>query len=367
MAFTMDILRKIYMIYGSKAKEMTMSLMEAAKIKDEIPADAKIGLKPNLVVAKEPESGATTHAGVLEGCIEYLQKYGFKNITIMEGSWVGDNTKRAFRVTGYDKIAEKYDVKLMDLKDDRTRPVDTAIGKIDVCATALDTDYLISLPVLKGHCQTTMTCALKNSKGCLPDREKRHFHSLGLDEPIAALGAALKPKLTIVDSICGDLDFEEGGTPVQTNRMFLGHDQVEIDAFGCSLMGIENELVGYIPLAEKFGAGSRDFSDNDIVYLNSPSDAPAYPKPSGIVSRLTKNVEQKDACSACYGNLVHALYRMEHEYSNTCREHICIGQGFKDKFIDGIGIGRCCNCASQQVMGCPPSAEAIVNTLMKLC
>ena len=92
--------RKIYMIYGSKAKEMTMSLMEAAKIKDEIPADAKIGLKPNLVVAKEPESGATTHAGVLEGCIEYLQKYGFKNITIMEGSWVGDNTKRAVRVTG---------------------------------------------------------------------------------------------------------------------------------------------------------------------------------------------------------------------------------------------------------------------------
>ena len=356
--------RKIYMIYGSKAKEMTMSLMEAAKIKDEIPADAKIGLKPNLVVAKEPESGATTHAGVLEGCIEYLQKYGFKNITIMEGSWVGDNTKRAFRVTGYDKIAEKYGVKLMDLKDDRTRPVDTAIGKIDVCATALDTDYLISLPVLKGHCQTTMTCALKNSKGCLPDREKRHFHSLGLDEPIAALGAALKPKLTIVDSICGDLDFEEGGTPVQTNRMFLGHDQVEIDAFGCSLMGIENELVGYIPLAEKFGAGSRDFSDNDIVYLNSPSDAPAYPKPSGIVSRLTKNVEQKDACSACYGNLVHALYRMEHKYSNTCREHICIGQGFKDKFIDGIGIGRCCNCASQQVMGCPPSAEAIVRFLM---
>ena len=63
-------------------------------------------------------------------------------------------------------------------------------------------------------------------------------------------------------------------------------------------MGIENELVGYIHQSEKNCAGSRDFSDNDIVYLNSPSDAPAYPKPSGIVSRLTKNVEQKDACSA---------------------------------------------------------------------
>lgn len=40
--------RRIYMIYGNKAKEMTMSLMEAANIKNEISADAKIGLKPNL-------------------------------------------------------------------------------------------------------------------------------------------------------------------------------------------------------------------------------------------------------------------------------------------------------------------------------
>ena len=34
-----------------------------------------------------------------------------------------------------------------------------------------------------------MTCALKNLKGCLPDREKRRFHALGLTKPIAALGA----------------------------------------------------------------------------------------------------------------------------------------------------------------------------------
>lgn len=356
--------RKLYMIYGNNAKAMTMALMEAANIKAEIPAGAKIGLKPNLVVAKDPDSGATTHTGILEGCIEYLQANGFRNITIMEGSWVGDNTKRAFKVTGYDKVSEKYNVGLVDLKQDKTRMVDTAIGKIAVCVLPQEMDYLISLPVLKGHCQTTMTCALKNNKGCLPDSEKRHFHALGLDEPIAALGAALRPNLTIVDSICGDLDFEEGGTPVQTNRMFLGHDQVQVDAFGCSLMGIDTEMVGYIPLAEQYGAGKRDFSEDDIVYLNQPSEAPAYPKPSGIVSRLTKNVEQNNACSACYGNLVHALYRMEHEYCNTYRDHICIGQGFKDKFIDGVGIGKCCNCAAKQVMGCPPSAEAIIRFLM---
>ena len=107
---------------------------------------------------------------------------------------------------------------------------------MEICQRALDTDYLINLPVLKGHCQTTITCALKNCKGCLPDSEKRRFHALGLHKPIAALAAVLKPALTIVDSICGDLNFEEGGTPVQTNRMLLGEEIVQLDAFGCKLM-----------------------------------------------------------------------------------------------------------------------------------
>ena len=49
---------------------------------------------------------------------------------------------------------------------------------------------------------------------------------------------ALKPRLIVVDSICGGLDFEEGGNPVQTNRMYLGTDAVQLDAYGRSLMGL---------------------------------------------------------------------------------------------------------------------------------
>ena len=92
---------------------------------------------------------------------------------------------------------------------------------MEICCIALDTDFLIDLPVLKGHCQTNMTCALKNLKGCLPDREKRKFHSDGLFRPIAALATYLKPSLVIVDSICRDLNFEEGGNPIHTNRILL--------------------------------------------------------------------------------------------------------------------------------------------------
>ena len=353
---------KIYQIYGQDAHDMTMKLLEASNAISLVPSGGSVALKPNLVIAGTPEDGATTHAGVLSGAIEYFSAHGVGNISVIEGSWVGDETMRAMRRAGYDAVCKRYDVPFYDLKKDKTRPVDTAIGKIDVCCRALDAGLLVDLPVLKGHCQTVMTCALKNLKGCLPDREKRRFHALGLTKPIAALGAAMKPRLIVVDSICGDLNFEEGGTPVQTNRMYLGTDAVQLDAYGASLMGLSLSQVGYIELAEQYGGGRAAFDEGDIVNLNAPSDAAAYPRPSGTVARLTKRVKQDRACSACFANLVRALYASG--YGSDV--DISIGQGFQGKTFDGFGVGRCCKGATHCVMGCPPTAEAIANALEDL-
>ena len=358
---------KIYEVFGTNAHEMTMTLMQASNAAAMIPKGARIALKPNLVLAGEPETGATTHPGVLSGCIAYLQGEGFSDICVMEGSWVGDRTDRAMKLCGYDKVCEKYGVPFYDLKKDKTRTVHTPLRDMEITSRALDTDFLIDLPVLKGHCQTLMTCALKNLKGCLPDREKRRFHADGLIEPIAALGATLKPALTIVDSICGDLDYEEGGNPVQTNRMFLGTDAVQIDAYGCQLMGLDTEDVPYIGLAEEWGAGSTAVSAEDIKRLNEPAAAREYPQPSGKVQKLTRNVHADSACSACFGTLVRALHIADEEgigsKGGAYNGRIYIGQGYQGKTLDGLGIGKCCAGAKRCVMGCPPTANAILEEL----
>ncbi len=353
---------KIFQIYGQDAHDMTVKLLETAEAHRLVPAGSSVALKPNLVVAGTPEDGATTHAGVLSGCIEYFRAHGVKDISVIEGSWVGDETMRAMRRAGYDKVCERYGVPFFDLKKDKTRAVKTAIGPIDICCRALDAGLLVDLPVLKGHCQTAMTCALKNLKGCLPDKEKRRFHALGLQKPIAALGAALKPRLIVVDSICGDLDFEEGGTPVHTNRMYLGTDAVQLDAYGRALMGLNPEDVPYIGLCEQYGGGSAAWSEEDVMELNHPSSSAAYPRPSGTVGRLTKNVHENQACSACYAALVRALH------TSRCgeKEAIYIGQGWQGKALDGLGIGRCCRGADQCVMGCPPTAESIARKLEEI-
>lgn len=353
---------RIYEIFGTNAHAMTRALMESAGAACKIPSGASVALKPNLVVAASPETGATTHAGVLSGAIEYLRDHGFRDISIIEGSWVGDDTGRAFRAAGYEAVGKKYGVPLFDLKRDKTRRVDTPLRPMDICCRALDADYLINLPVLKGHCQTAMTCALKNCKGCLPDREKRRFHAEGLMRPIAALAAALRPELTIVDSLCGDLDFEEGGNPVPTGRMLLGEDPVQLDAYGCRLMGLALEQVPYIQMAEAWGAGSTRLEEGDVARLNEPSAAADYPAPSGAVAALTRTVQARSACSACYASLVRALHT-----GGGRGIPIAIGQGWRGVPFDGLGIGACCNCAKEQVPGCPPPAEDILRVLSARC
>ena len=350
---------KIYEIYGADAHKMTKALMDAAHIADSIPDGAGIALKPNLVRAGRAETGATTHAGVISGCIEYLQEAGFTDISVIESSWVGGNTVQSFKTCGYDRVCEKYGVPFYDLKRDRMRRVDTPFRTMEISCRALDADYLIDLPVLKGHCQTRMTCALKNLKGCIPDHEKRRFHSDGLTEPIAALAAVLRPSLVIVDSICGDLYFEDGGNPVQTNRMYLSTDPVKADAYGCRLMGLDMEDVPYIGLAKKWGAGSARLGQDDVVSLNDPVESMEYASASGMVAELVDNVSEDSACSACFASLVRALYIADREGIDVSGR-IYIGQGYQGKELDGTGIGKCCRGAERCVMGCPPAAEDIV-------
>ena len=177
-------------------------------------------------------------------------------------------------------------------------------------------------------------------------------------KPIAALAAALRPQLTIVDSICGDLDFEEGGSPVHTGRMYLGTDPVQVDAYGCQLLGLDLSEAPYIALAEEWGAGCSRVEPEDVVLLNQPDPSAAYPRPSRKVAALTRRVDARSACSACYAALVRALH-----LSGAKPEKIAIGQGWKGVPFDGLGIGSCCGQAACQVKGCPPAVADIIAAL----
>lgn len=358
---------QIYMIYGTNYREMAKEILKAVKVEDAIGSkNAKIGLKPNLVVASPADGGATTHPEILAGAIEYLQEQGFFDISIIEGSWVGDRTKTAFKVCGFCELERKYGVKLIDTQTDSHKSYSAKGMKIDICDSAMSVDYMINMPVLKGHCQTSVTCALKNNKGVIPNSEKRHFHTMGLHKPIAHLNTVAKNDLVLVDNICGDLDFEEGGNPVSMNRILAFADPVLCDSFACEVMGYTTEDVAYIGIAEALGVGSSDLSKAEIIELNKDRSAGNQAKSTRKIKALEGYINPSDACSACYGSLIHALDKLNYSgILDKLPDKIAIGQGYKGKTGE-IGVGNCAAGFKCCVKGCPPKAKDIVDFLDSL-
>ena len=361
---------QITIVYGENPREMVETLLAQLKPETALRPGATIGLKPNLVLDKPAASGATTHPEIVEGVIRYFQAKGYSDLIIMESSWVGAQTEAAFQVCGYRDLAKQYGVKLLDLKKDRTIKKKVEGEEIAVCTAPLEVDFLINLPVLKAHCQTLLTCALKNLKGCIPDHEKRRFHRLGLHRPIAQLAAVLPVDLTIVDAICGDLTFEEGGNPVPMGQLLAGTDPVQLDSYAASLLGLAAAEVPYLDLAVNLGVGSTCLASAVVVEVNPEAKKAGRFRLTGRAKTLARYAEERDACSACYGSLIHALHRMAEDGElaglKDGNKKIKIGQGFRGEQGGGIGIGTCTRGLNNTLTGCPPTARAIRTFLQQV-
>lgn len=354
---------EILAIYGTKYKEMTKTLLKEANLAGQIPdKDCRIGIKPNLVSPSEASWGATTHPEVVAGIIEYLQEKGYFQLVMLEGSWVGDKTGEAVQVCGYDRLSERYQVPFLDMQKDSSTVRDCGGLNLKICDQVDTLDFLINVPVMKGHCQTKITCALKNMKGLIPNSEKRHFHAMGLHKPIAHLAVGIHQDFIVVDNICGDWDFEDGGNPVVMNRVMAGVDPVLVDAWVCHEMGYGVQEVPYIGMAHKLGAGCGDWTQAKLHLLNSPENPAQLPGKRKIVE-LRDAVEEVESCSACYGYLIPALDKLKEEgLLDRLDVKIAIGQGYRGK-KGRLGIGHCTRGFENHLEGCPPTEEQIYDFL----
>ena len=192
---------------------------------------------------------------------------------------------------------------------------------------------------------------------------------MGLHEPIGHLSAGLKQGFILADAICPDLTFEDGGNPVQMDRMLCGVDPVLLDAYACSMIGIEEEAVPYIRIAEECGVGTRDISRAKIkVFLEKKKDNRiTYTKTDQLpedlcidyrqILKVKEVVNEWDSCSACYGTLVPVLHRLAQEgLLRDIPAKLCIGQGYRGK-SGVLGIGSCTSHFETSLEGCPPSAD----------
>jgi uncharacterized protein (DUF362 family) len=230
-------------------------------------AGDRILIKPNLVgwdpVYPIAPYGVYTTTRLVEDMIIVLKEMGSENITIGEGSAPRGGqrglkgTRLIFNALGYEKLRERYGVRLIDFFEEEFVPVKVGGFTLNFAEEALGTDFLINMPVLKTHNQTTLSLGLKNLKGCVDLKSRRLCHNadIPLDFFCALFAEALKPALTVLDGIYG---LEKGpyylGTAYKMDVLAASKDALAVDMLGAILAGRDPASVEHIRIfAERNG------------------------------------------------------------------------------------------------------------------
>jgi uncharacterized protein (DUF362 family) len=240
---------------------------------EKLSRNARVLIKPNNCFRHRimPPYGMVTTSWVIDGVVRLLLEYGCKDISIGEGAIIGifdelePYTKQGFKGTGIEKIAKKYGIKLVDFNTGAFNELDLEGIKVQISRAALDTDFLINVPVLKTHFQTKVSLGFKNLKGCLSKDSKKRFHtSKRLDTLICLLNEAIKSDVVIIDGI---YILERGpetlvGVAHRKDLIIASPDVFECDVVGATILGIDPAQVDY--LREFAHRHNRSFDINAI-------------------------------------------------------------------------------------------------------
>ena len=226
----------------------------------------KIVIKPNVNEFQESGSGANTSSAVIDSLVSLLIKKS-PNITIAEGTSIIGNALANFRKAGYYDISKKYGIELIDLNKGKFRNVKIPNAKVlknaRISETILGANKIVNVPVLKTHVLTTITCALKNMKGCLHPNDKLKCHTIGLDEAIVDYNRILKPDLVIVDATTAmQGSGPHSGEKIKLDRIFAGTNSLAVDYAIAKCAGIPVNKINHLDLAIK------EFGIPDVEIIN---------------------------------------------------------------------------------------------------
>ena len=267
-----------------------------------------VAIKVNIVELRENGSGGVlTDWRVVKGLIKVVHETApDARIIIAEGpaEWItpgspevaaGADRDRVdgFELAGFrqlltDPELADIDLDIIDLNFDEIVEVEIAGGgysldRWSMPATIVNSDFVITVPVLKIHEDIGMTNAMKNFIGVAtgmvygwpklsgyPPRSGNPGipHSSGLlDETICDLATAGGIDFALVDAITGMERAKTdkwGGRQVRLNAIVASADVVAADAVSAKLIGLNPFDIEYLTLATQRGVGQCDLAKINV-------------------------------------------------------------------------------------------------------
>jgi uncharacterized protein (DUF362 family) len=174
---------------------------------------SRVLIKPNVNSREKSGTGKVTDARVTRAVTRIVLEEKPARVVIGEGAAVGfdfpdlQDTKMALEESGTIAVARELGVPVVDLNRDANREMEIpdpyVMKSVKIAQTVLESDVIISIPVMKSHIRSAVTLSLKNMKGVMPGAEKRKTHQLGLELAIADLNSVVKPHFAVMDGLVG--------------------------------------------------------------------------------------------------------------------------------------------------------------------
>jgi len=267
-------------------------------------------IKPNNVSITRQL--AATHAGCLEGTLEFLRSIGIRKAVIAESPATG-TAMDGFESFSYPALGKRYDLEFMDLDDQgyeitylfdqkSFQPVPIRLSSI-----LLDREkyFIISTAMLKTHDRVVCTLSLKNivfgaplkGKGFTWGRDRKPgttsdkpaAHGSGhraTNYNIFTMASKLYPDLSIIDGFEGmEGNGPTGGDPVDHRVALASTDWLAADRVGIELMGVDFARIGYLNYCARANYGKSDLAEIRVLGEDIAAHRKSY--------RLSDRIEEQ--------------------------------------------------------------------------
>jgi uncharacterized protein (DUF362 family)/NAD-dependent dihydropyrimidine dehydrogenase PreA subunit len=269
--------------YYTSVYDIVAKALDTIKAKEIIKKGMKVLIKPNLLLAAEPDRAITTHPLVIDAICKYLKDLNVK-VFIGESSGAASNgTKQAFKKCGMQEVAEKYGIELISFDEDehvvKKNDTNFVMKNIPISKNLDEMDVIINACKLKTHMLTGYTGAVKNMFGVLPGRTKINAHAnknlkkfcnLLLD-----IYSTVKPQICIMDGIIGmEGNGPNNGIIRETGLIIASTNAIALDVIAADIIGYKFKDLEFLKQAEK-----RNLVPADINVLGEKNVQVLYKKP----------------------------------------------------------------------------------------
>ena len=264
-------------IYDDNLTELLFRQMTAAGVTKEMLENKKIAVKPNLVISKKPEIGATTHPVFMKCAIAALKMFGAENMELIVaessgGPYTTATIKNHYSVCGIDEscgapLNYSTDAEIMMYPDGVT------CKRFNVIKPILNADVILNLCKLKTHSLTKISCAQKNYFGVIPGIEKFEMHAAYSDQKdfrsmLCDLSEMLRNKKTLINVCDGILGMEgngpTGGTPRRFGVVLTSLSPYCLDLAAEKILGFEGSAP-MVTLAKEKGLCPQSADELTVV------------------------------------------------------------------------------------------------------